>query len=254
MAESKYESEEISQEGGRPKLKYLDFVHVAAMQAVVCLASLYDFARENSGPLKPGVQTVEGTVKTVIGPVYDKFHDVPLELLKFVDRKVADSVRELQRHVPSPVKSASAQAYTAAQKAPQVARCVAGEVQRSGMVATAAGMVRACCKRFEPAASQLYKKYEPVAEKYAVAAWRSLNRLPLFPQVAQIGIPWAAYWSEKYNRAVGCAAERGYAVAQCMPLVPTERIAKVFGDGSPESPSGSSKPAPPVAAAAAECG
>ena len=56
-----------SQEGGGPKLKYLDFVHVAAIQAVVSLASVYDFAKENSGPLNPGVQTVVGTVKTVIG-------------------------------------------------------------------------------------------------------------------------------------------------------------------------------------------
>lgn len=78
-----------NQEHEEPKLKYLDFVHVAAMQAVVYLASLYSLAKENSGPLKPGVHTVEGTVKTVIGPVYDKFHDVPLELLKFVDRKVS---------------------------------------------------------------------------------------------------------------------------------------------------------------------
>lgn len=55
---------------------------------VVCFSSLYDYAKENSGPLKPGVQTVEGTVKTVIGPVYEKFRDVPFDLLKFVDRKV----------------------------------------------------------------------------------------------------------------------------------------------------------------------
>jgi hypothetical protein len=70
------------------KLKYLDFVQVAAIYIVVCFSSLYEYAKENSGPLKPGVQAVEGTVKTVIGPVYEKFHDVPFELLKFVDRKV----------------------------------------------------------------------------------------------------------------------------------------------------------------------
>ena len=70
------------------KLKYLDFVQVAAIYFVVCFSSLYEYAKENSGPLKPGVQAVEGTVKTVIGPVYEKFHDVPFELLKFVDRKV----------------------------------------------------------------------------------------------------------------------------------------------------------------------
>lgn len=69
-------------------LKYLEFVQVAAIYIIVCFSSLYEYAKENSGPLKPGVQTVEGTVKTVIGPVYEKFHDVPFELLKFVDRKV----------------------------------------------------------------------------------------------------------------------------------------------------------------------
>ncbi|ONK61594.1 uncharacterized protein A4U43_C08F31590 [Asparagus officinalis] len=70
------------------KLKYLDFVHVAAIQALVCVSRLYDWAKENSGPLKPGVQTVEGTVKTVVGPVYEKFRDLPFEILKFVDTKV----------------------------------------------------------------------------------------------------------------------------------------------------------------------
>lgn len=70
------------------RLKYLDFVQAAAIYMIVCFSTLYEFAKENSGPLKPGVQTVEGTVKTVIGPVYEKFHDVPFELLKFVDHKV----------------------------------------------------------------------------------------------------------------------------------------------------------------------
>lgn len=78
----KAESEEAQ------RLKYLEFVQVAVLHAVLVAAKLYDYAKDNSGPLKPGVQTVEGTVKTIVGPVYSKFHDVPIELLKFVDRKV----------------------------------------------------------------------------------------------------------------------------------------------------------------------
>lgn len=70
------------------KLKYLDFVQVAAIYVVVSLTTVYEYAKGNSGPLKPGVQTVEATVKTVLGPVFDKFHNVPLNLLAFVDRKV----------------------------------------------------------------------------------------------------------------------------------------------------------------------
>lgn len=69
-------------------LKYLEFVQVAAIHAVVTFTNLYLYAKDKSGPLKPGVETVEGTVKSVVGPVYDKFHDVPNEVLKFVDRKV----------------------------------------------------------------------------------------------------------------------------------------------------------------------
>ncbi|GFZ19438.1 rubber elongation factor protein [Actinidia rufa] len=209
-------------------LKYLDFVQVAAIYVVVCLSSLYEYAKENSGPLKPGVQTVEGTVKTVIGPVYEKFHDVPFELLKFVDRKVDDSMNELDRHVPPLVKQVSCQVLSAAQKAPELARAVASEVQRDGVVDTATNIAKNVYVKYEPTAKELYSKYEPVAEQYAVLAWRSLNRIPLFPQVAGIVVPTAAYWTEKYNQTVNCTAGRGFAVAAYLPLVPIERIAKVF--------------------------
>ena len=77
------------------RLKYLQFVQVAAIHTIVCFSNLYLYAKDKSGPLKPGVETVEGTVKSVVGPVYDKFHDVPIEVLKYVDRKVSGS--------PSPI-------------------------------------------------------------------------------------------------------------------------------------------------------
>lgn len=124
---------------------------------------------------------------------------------------------ELDGHVPSLLKHVSSQALTAAHKAPEVARSVAAEVQRSGVVDTAKNITKA-----------LYTSYEPMAEQYAVSAWRSLNRLPLFPQVAQMAVPTAAYWAEKYNQAVSYSAENGYAVAAYLPLIPIERIAKVF--------------------------
>ena len=71
-----------------PKLRYLDFVHVAAAQAAVCLAGLYGLAKGHAGPLRPGVDAVESAVKGLVGPVYDRFHSVPLDVLAFVDRKV----------------------------------------------------------------------------------------------------------------------------------------------------------------------
>lgn len=199
----------------RRRLKYLDFVQMAAIYMVICFSTLYEFAKENSGPLRPGVQTVEATVKTVVGPLFDRFHHVPFEILRFVDSRVDEYVHELDSLVPSLVKQASRQA-----------RAVASEVRRAGL----AGAARGGCKRLEPAAREIYEKYEPVAEEYTVAAWRRLNRMPLFPQVAEIAVPTVAYWAEKYNRAACYAAERDYPASGYLPMVPLERIAKVFDE------------------------
>ena len=70
------------------RLRYLEFVQQAAAQALVLAAAAYAYAKQGAGPLRPGVDHVEGTVKAVVGPVYDRFHAVPLDLLKFIDRKV----------------------------------------------------------------------------------------------------------------------------------------------------------------------
>lgn len=214
------------------KLKYLDFVQVAAIYVIVCFSTLYEYGKANSGPLKPGVQAVEATVKTVIGPVYRKFHYVPFHLLKFIDLKVADLITEVDSHVPCLLKQASSKALLIAQKAPEIAQNLAGEVQRNGLVDTASNVAKSLYTKYEPTAKDLYAKYEPIAEKNAVSAWRSLNKLPLFPQVAQILVPTAAYWSEKYNQAVAYASERGFTAAYYFPIIPIERIAKVFEGGA----------------------
>eukprot|EP00268_Persea_americana_P045730 TRINITY_DN4679_c0_g1_i1.p1 TRINITY_DN4679_c0_g1~~TRINITY_DN4679_c0_g1_i1.p1 ORF type:complete len:252 (-),score=13.10 TRINITY_DN4679_c0_g1_i1:705-1460(-) len=224
-------------------LKYLEFVQLAAVHAIVFFWSIYNFAKENSGPLRPGVQTVEGTVKTVVGPVYEKFHGVPFKILKFADRKVDELVHEVDRHVPAVVKGASCQAFSAA-------RSVSSEVQRAGVIDTAAELAKVAYTRVQPTVKELYIRYEPVAEGYAVSAWRSLNRLPLFPEVAHIVVPTAAYWSEKYNRSVLHIADKGYMVSAYMPLVPTERIAKVFGGEEDGSKLDSGRVEPPPSAGA----
>lgn len=215
------------------RLKYLEFVQVAAIHVVVTFANLYLYAKDKSGPLKPGVETVEDTVKSVVGPVYDKYHDVPIEVLKFVDRKVDESVNGLDRRVPPVVKQVSAQAFSVAKEAPVAARAVASEVQRAGVKETASGLAKNLYIKCEPKAKELYTKYEPKAEQCAVTAWRKLNQLPLFPHVAQVVVPTAAYCSEKYNETVLSTAEKGYRVSSYLPLVPTERIAKVFRNEEP---------------------
>ncbi|KAI3676024.1 hypothetical protein L1987_85620 [Smallanthus sonchifolius] len=186
-------------ESEEDRLKYLEFVQVAVLHALLYASKFYGYAKNNSGPLKPGVETIESTLKTVVGPAYDKFHDVPVEVLKFVDRKVDESVNKFDSHVPPFVKHVSAKTKN-----------LFAEVKTAGVVKTA------------------YTRLEPVAEHYAVSAWQTLNQLPLFPKVAKAVVPAAAYYSEMYNQTVQQTAEKGYKVSLYLPLVPTERIAKVF--------------------------
>lgn len=59
------------------ELKYLGFVKIAAIKAFVCVSNLYEYAKQNSGPLRSAVRTAEDTVTTVLGPVYNKSNGLP---------------------------------------------------------------------------------------------------------------------------------------------------------------------------------
>ncbi|KAF8074384.1 hypothetical protein N665_1107s0022 [Sinapis alba] len=192
----------VEEEHGTEELKHLGFVRTAATYLAVCLSTLYELAKDNAGPLKLGVENIEATVETVLSPLYDKFSDVPFKLLLFVDRKVDDVLFDVETYVPSLVKKASSQALT-----------VATEVQRAGVLNTTKNIAR---------------KYEPVVEYYAATVWRLLNRVPLFPQVAQLVIPTAFYWSEKYNDAVRYVGDRDYYVAEYLPMIPIEKISDIL--------------------------
>lgn len=73
----------------KQELKHLGFVRVAAIQAFVLVSYVYEYAKQNSGPLRSAVGTVEGAVTTVLGPVYNKFKGFPDDVLVFVDNKVS---------------------------------------------------------------------------------------------------------------------------------------------------------------------
>ncbi|KAG2326018.1 hypothetical protein Bca4012_034747 [Brassica carinata] len=191
---------------GTEELKHLGFIRTAAAYLAVCLSTLYELTKDNAGPLKLGVENIEATVETVLSPLYDKFSDVPFKLLLFVDRKVDDVLYDVETYVPSLVKQASSQALT-----------VATEVQRTGVLDTTKSIARS-----------VVDKYEPVAEYYAATVWRLLNRVPLFPQVAQLVIPTAFYWSEKYNDAVRYVGDRDYYVAEYLPMIPIEKISDIL--------------------------
>lgn len=65
------------------------------------------------------------------------------------------SVSELDRRVPPVVKQVSAQAISAAQIAPILARALATEVRRAGVVETASGVAKPVYTKYEPAAKEL---------------------------------------------------------------------------------------------------
>ncbi|CAH1447687.1 unnamed protein product [Lactuca virosa] len=181
------------------KLKHLDFVEDAVQQAVGIASTVYDYVKDKVGPLKPGVVTIETTLKSVVGPAIDKFQDANVEALKFVDRKV-DEV------LPSAVKDITATAKSLSTE-------VVSDVKNNGLVETA---------------KELLVKIEPAAEEYASSAWETLSQIPLLTKVAMAFAPAATLVAEKYNETVQQTAEEGYKVSSFLPLVPTEKIAKVF--------------------------
>nr|ARN59416.1 rubber elongation factor-like protein [Hevea brasiliensis] len=112
------------------RLKYLEFVQDATIYAVGSFSKLYLYAKDKSGPLKPGVNTVEVTVKSVVRPIYSKFHDVPNKALKFADHTVDASVTILDPYVPTVVKHVSIQARL-------IARILALSVRLYGVMSSA---------------------------------------------------------------------------------------------------------------------
>lgn len=124
---------------------------------------------------------------------------------------------KIKQHTPSLIKEASTQA-----------RAIALDVKRAGVVETATNITKTMYVKYEPVAEKYYYKYEPVAEKYVVVAWCSLNRLPLFPQLAHVLVPTAAFCAQKYNQTLVHFTSRGYRVLYYLPLVPVDRIARIF--------------------------
>ena len=54
--EAEVETKQVQEEA---KLKYLGIFQIAMLRAMIRLSSLYKYAKENAGPLKPNVDTLE---------------------------------------------------------------------------------------------------------------------------------------------------------------------------------------------------
>lgn len=199
---------EASDIGG---LKYLGFVEVVVDTATKYVANVYEFAKDSSGPLKPGVDSVENTVRTVVGPVYQKIEGKPYEILLFVDKKVDSAVGALEGAVPQSIKDKSHQAYGVARQVPDAAKAVVSDLQTNGFVGTA---------------KSYYATYEPVAEEWTYAAWKQLLKLPYAPQAVHFAAPPTLFCVEKFNQVVDNLKGRQVPLAGYIPTLPVEKLEK----------------------------
>ncbi|KAL2484431.1 REF/SRPP-like protein [Abeliophyllum distichum] len=229
-------SAKVEQEGSERQLKHLRFVRILAINAVVMVSNLYDYAKQNSGPLKSTVGTVENAVTAVVGPVYQKFKDVPGDVLVFLDKKVDEATYNFDKCAPPLAKKAVRKTQSIVNKASQVAQDLVKEAQVAG---PRAAIFHAGTMSKHFAISQ-----------FAVV-WYKVNQYPALHGVAKMAIPTAAHWSEKYNNLVKDKTAKGSTVFSYLPLVPIEEMVKAYkqveasagknGDTSSSSSSDSDK-------------
>lgn len=206
-------TEKIEVDEREGKLKHLEFVKVFTFQAICLASNLYEYAKQNSGPLKSTVGTVENAVTTVVKPVCEKFKDVPDDVLGFFDKKVEEATEMFDEHAPQMAKKLVSQAQILVNKASQVAQDLIQEARASGPRA-AINHARTMSKQF--GVGQL------------AVIWYRINLSPALHSVAEVAAPMAAYCSEKYNKWVKDMKAKGYDVFDYAPLVPVEDISKAY--------------------------
>ncbi|KAL0731181.1 hypothetical protein Bca4012_027275 [Brassica carinata] len=208
--EAVMETEKNSKELG---LNHLGFVRVAAIQVLVSLSNLYDYAKQNSGPLKPAVGKVEGAVTTVVTPVFNKFKDVPDAFLLFLDHKICEVTNKFDKHAPPVAKQVVSQASVLIQVTTEKAQSFVKEARTGGPKAA-----------FNYAATEY--KYFVVTN--SVKVWAKLDQYKPIHAVGSKALPLAANLSGRYNDLVTDMTKRGYSVVGYLPLVPVDDNVKAY--------------------------
>ncbi|THF99569.1 hypothetical protein TEA_001581 [Camellia sinensis var. sinensis] len=203
----------IEIENSDRELKRLGFVRMIAINALFCVSNLYEYAKQNSGPLKSTVGTVESAVTTVVGPVYEKFKGVPSDLLVFLDEKADEAANKFDERAPPSAKMVVDKAQSMVQNASHVAQTLVQEAQVGG-----------------PSAAIHYVGTVYVSLFLSILArfWYVTNQFPVLHVMAQMAIPRIAHWSEKYNKRIGELSSKGYTCFSYFPQVPVDEIAKAY--------------------------
>ncbi|KAK9001672.1 hypothetical protein V6N11_083450 [Hibiscus sabdariffa] len=193
------------------ELKHLEFVRLAAIRTLVYVSHLYEYAKQNSGPLRSTVGAVEGAVTTAVSPVYRRFKDVPDHLLGFLDKKVDEASHKFEDHVPAKAKQAIYQAQDLVHKAAQHALQLVNEARTNG-----------------PRGALHYAagEYKRLVVVCSSELWVKLNHNSTFHSMAEKVVPTAANLSGKYNGFVNDMSGKGYPLFGYVPLIPVDEFSK----------------------------
>ncbi|PRQ39901.1 putative rubber elongation factor [Rosa chinensis] len=202
--------------GNEKALKHLGFVRIAAIQTLVCVSNLYEYAKQNSGPLRSTVGTVEGAVTTVVGPVYEKFKGMPDDLLAFLDTKVDEATGKFNKHAPPLAKQVASQGHSLIQTTLEKGQKFVKEAQTGG-----------------PRSAIHYAATESkqLVFNQSVKLWVVLDQYHPIHKVAEKAAPTAAHLSEKYNHTIRDLTVKGYTIFGYLPLVPVDDISKAVEQG-----------------------
>jgi len=129
---------------------------------------------------------------------------------------VDEATNKFEEHAPTFVKQVANQAKGLIQEATHKAEKVVNEAQSGGAKA---------------AASYVATESKQIVLTGSVKLWSGLNHYPPIHAVAEMAVPTAAHWSEKYNNVVKDITGKGYAVFGYLPLIPIDEIAKAFKQG-----------------------
>ncbi|CAM8883714.1 unnamed protein product [Rhodiola kirilowii] len=192
-------------------LKHLGVVRIAAIQTVLLVSSLYDYVKKNAGPLRSVIGSVEGTAKSVVGPVCEKYKNFPYQVLVFADHKVDEATHQLDKHAPSFAKKAAHHIHILLDAVAEKGRKLFSEVETGGPVAG-----------FHYAVSEFKNTSISLIAIIYVAA----DGFKPFHKLADLVIPTAAHWSEKYNKLVIRNSIKGHKIFSYIPQIPVDEISQ----------------------------
>ncbi|CAM9002132.1 unnamed protein product [Rhodiola kirilowii] len=198
-------------ESEKRELKHLGFVRIVAIQTVVLVSSLYDYVKSNAGPLRSVVGSVESTAKSVVGPVCEKYESLPDDILVFADQKVDEALHEFHKHAPSGAAKVAHHAHIFLGVAAEKGRKLLSEVETGG-----------------PVAGLHYgiSEFKNISISLVAAAYVSADGFKPFHTVADVIVPTAAHWSDKYNKLVISLSRKGHKIFSYLPQIPADEISQ----------------------------